>query len=345
MAEIHFYLHESASALDWARRHGEGDVPDLAPYGLHRLAAHGHSLTFEDPPPRRSRDVARALFSRSSQGGTRVAAAWDEFTAMRMAAQETDALLCTGIIWATDLLTSRSPAVRAKLSYMRSVLRRFSLVWCLSRAQLNPLAEWLGNGGPSVKFLPFGIDEQFFEMSSARRKGSPTLLSFGHDHDRDPITLLRALEVVISQRPDVQAYVQVQPHSRLPHGVHALPRMSHHELRAHIAAASVVVTATRHNLHLSGMTASLESMSMGTPSVLTETPGYADYRPEWLDLPPHRPGDWQGLADATLAAMERSDVGGRLRDYVISEHTSARMVASLSGLVHEVVSESSARAH
>ena len=43
------------------------------------------------------------------------------------------------------------------------------------------------------------------------------------------------------------------------------------------ARASVVAVAARHNLHVSGMTVSLESMATGRPVVVTGTPGMHAY--------------------------------------------------------------------
>lgn len=333
MADIHVYLHHSVDVDHWTRRHVLGEVPDRTPYGLGRLADHGHSLAFERSRPRKLLDYVQALTSRARTEG-RVAVSWDEFTAIQMAAREPRAFLCTGVIWATDMLSVRVPTTRAKIMYLRHVLRRFDLVWCLSEAQVGPLSDWLGRGGPQVRYLPFGIDPEFFQPQvRSKQPVAPVLLSFGQDLDRDPETLLEALAIVIAERPEMQALVQVPDHVVLPHGVRRLPKVSHAELRERIASATAVVIATRPNLHVSGMTASLEAMAMGTPAVLTQTPGSEKYKPAWLNLPEHHPGDARGLATAILAATSLPALGHKFRDYVLDSHTTEEMVASLSEMI------------
>ena len=71
----------------------------------------------------------------------------------------------------------------------------------------------------------------------------------------------------------VQSRTQLQP----PDGVTVVPYLTHQQLREAYERASVVAIATRPNLHASGMTVSLEAMSVGRPVVITETPGLDDY--------------------------------------------------------------------
>ncbi|WP_040569281.1 glycosyltransferase family 4 protein, partial [Microbacterium yannicii] len=265
-----------------------------------------------------------------------MAVAWDEFTAMRMAAVRRDSLLACGVIWATDLLEHGTRLDRLKLTVMRRLLRRFAFVWCLSPAQLEPLRSWLGGtDGPRIEVLPFGIDTRFFESTRIERRG---VLSVGNDVDRDYTTLLKAFELLADRNPGLPIFVQGRGLSSAPPGVTLLERMTHRELRQRIREVSVLAVATRHNLHVSGMTAVLEAGSMGRSSVLTDTPGADMYLIDGASgfLAPE--GDAAGLADQIQKALDRAEQHGDFAaSHIRDHHSSAQMIGRLATIIADVV--------
>ncbi len=110
--------------------------------------------------------------------------------------------------------------------------------------------------------------------------------------------------------------------------------MTHLELRDLYERASAVVVATRPNLHVSGLTASLESMAMARPVVLTRTPGAEDCIEDGRTGLFASVGDPGSVADRILdllAAPEEAKVlGERARAAVEARLTSAHMVRGLS---------------
>ena len=122
--------------------------------------------------------------------------------------------------------------------------------------------------GVPVEYVRFGIDHEFFSARS-RIPRSPRVVSVGGDRDRDAETLFRALSRVHDARPDVELVVQTASDLPPPDGVATIRHLPHAQLRELYASASVVAIATRPNLHVSGMTVSLEAMATGRPVVAT----------------------------------------------------------------------------
>jgi hypothetical protein len=276
-------LYQSERHIDaWEQRHALGEVPGRWPYGLDALSAPGVAVEARQvfPPTRAQSALNRLAGNRSPAGrGVRspgslrdIGLTWDENMARRMAIVEPHAEMYSGVIWLTDLLAS-SPA-RA-LGSMRGILRRMTRTFVLSRAQVEPLTEFLGADGPPVDYVRFGVDTDFY--SYAPYPTTPMLLSVGGDRDRDAALLFGALEHVRRTMPHVSILVQTKSSLTPPAGVTVVSQLSHLQLRSAYENASVVLLATKPNLHVSGMTVSLEAMATGRPVVITETPGMSDY--------------------------------------------------------------------
>ncbi len=298
------------------------------PYGLDGLCDYAPVAVRDLPAPGR---VAR-LRSRLGLGPraeAQSAFTWDENAAFRMQVAVPYERFASGVIWLTDRIERGADTAR-----MVDVLRGADTLWVLSEAQVAPLRELFGSGGPDVVAVPFGIDATFFAARPVPER--PRIVSVGNDRDRDPQTLFRALALVHERRPDVELVVQTDA-ADAPDGVQVVPRMSHADLRELYATASVVATATRPNLHVSGMTVTLEAFATGRPVVNTDTPGMSRYvrDGETGHLVPL--GDAEAMAGRLLDLLDDparlSAMGAAGRDDVDARFTTQHMCAELAAIL------------
>lgn len=217
---------------------------------------------------------------------------------------------------------------------LRKTLSRASGLWVLSRAQIQPLQEMLGKDCPPIFFVRFGIDTDFYRP--AVYPSRPLLVSAGGDRDRDHKTLFEALELVLQAIPGVDILVQSSGAVSPPIGVETFSSISHTQLRALYERMSVMVLATRPNLHVSGMTVALESMAVGRPCVITDSPGMSDYvRDGQGGLV--SPRDPRALADCVIELLRDVDAAKRLGELgsarVNRLHSQETMAAQFAQLV------------
>ena len=313
---------QSASA--WARAHARGEVPSVWPYGLDARRDHAVVEVDDLPDPGRiARLRARAGVGPRPRAG--LAIAWDENTAYRLQILRPRTRFAAGVIWLTDLAAAGAAPAR-----LVAMLRAATALWVLSEAQVVPLQRLLGAGGPRVFVVPFGIDQEFFSAQPPAAR--PQIVSAGNDRDRDPVTLYAALALVLAARPGVDVVVQSPSALVPPEGVRLVRRLSHTELRDLYTSASVVVTATRPNLHASGMTVALEALATARPVVVSDTPGMRDYvsTRTGLLVPPEEP---EALAEALVGMLDDPDraaaLGRQGRIEVERRFTTTAMVDAL----------------
>ncbi|OMH31371.1 glycosyltransferase family 4 protein [Tersicoccus sp. Bi-70] len=324
---------------DWQARHAAGEVPGRWPYGLDELDRWSGALTatsVADPSGTRSR-LARLLprLGRATPvpGAARdIALTWEENTAVAMRRLHRRAEMYCGVIWVTDSLT-RAGYPHADLH--RATLRAMTGVWVISRAQVEPLRDFLGPDGPPVSFIRFGVDDRFFTAAPYPQR--PLVASVGGDRDRDPDTLFAALEQVALRVPEARIVVQSRSERPAPAGVEKIDHLTHRQLRDLYRRASVVAIATRPNLHVSGMTVSLEAMATGRPVVVTGSPGLEDYVEDGVTGLLTGQGDPAALADAVVELLAEPDrarrMGEAARTAVTTGMTTRHLVAGLAGVL------------
>ncbi|WP_196073079.1 glycosyltransferase family 4 protein [Nakamurella alba] len=294
-------FREGRGVPGWVERNKQSPVPGLWPYGLDLLSGAGLPVKSVEVPDLSGlgRRLAGAIGARRPRGGAGTTAlAWDETSAVPMYSGIPAYHHFSGVIWATDAVAAGERS--AALDLAARTLPRFDGLWVLSRPQAEKVQQWLGAGSPPVHFLRFGVDADFY--AAAPYPDEPHVVSVGGDRDRDPATLFEALRLVLAARPGTRVTVQSGTDLPVPDGVTVVPRLPHVEVRDLLASATVTAIATRHNLHASGMTVGLESLSTGRPVVACATPGMDDYFGEdRARLVP--PADPAAMADEILGLL------------------------------------------
>lgn len=324
MREIEVFYGAGRDVGAWSADYAASLVPSRWPYGLDQLAAGLPTVPAPDEHPGRLRRAWSMLRSDDPAAATgRIT--WDENVAAGLAPRAGTSRH-SGVIWLTD-----QAAAGMNVGRRVAWLRRFTSLWVLSAAQVVPLRELLGPRGPRVSVVPFGVDAAFFAAQPYPL--TPMVLSVGGDRDRDTETLFRALSKVLASAPGTEVVVQTSSVLEPPPGITKVARVSHAELRDLYTRASVVTIATRPNLHVSGMTVSLEAMATGRPVAITGTPGIADYVRDDRTGIVVAPGDADALARATTGLLRDADraqeLGRAGRAFVEAERTTSTLCAGI----------------
>jgi glycosyltransferase involved in cell wall biosynthesis len=323
-------------AADWSRRHAAGEVPDALPYGLNRLEQHGVRALIAEPPPRWTAvpgKVARRTFpgydwpAPAVQSGE-IVLCWDERAGVP-AALSGRRPAAFGVIW----LTEPSRAARRSDVVARRALRNAGLVWTLSTAQLEPLADW---GAADPQWLRFGVDAEFWTPGGAPVDGR--VLSVGNDRHRDHDTLIRGMQRAIERRGGGDLLLASRQPVTVPEELgRREASLRHDALREEYRRAQLVAIATAPNRHCSGITAILEAMACGRPVVASDTPGMDDYVRHGIDGVLVPPGDPHALADAVTELLADPDLcssmGSNGRERVEERFSTTLMAGELARLL------------
>jgi glycosyltransferase involved in cell wall biosynthesis len=115
-----------------------------------------------------------------------------------------------------------------------------------------------------------------------------------------------------------------------------VPHCDHAELRGHYARAAVVALALTPNLHLSGLTALLESMACGKAVVVTRTPGIEHYVRDGETGVLVEPGAGP-LAEAVGSLLDEperaAELGARARRDALARLTTAHQARALAEIL------------
>lgn len=332
LRRLHVAVGVERDVSGWSQAHEAGERPSRWPYGLDQLAPASASgvaplIVPRDSRARRAGRILRAALPRHGAGDTVVT--WDENLYARVAPLPRGTRSLSGVIWLTD-----ADANEAWVRHRVRQLRWADALWCLSTAQVGPLRGLVGPLGPPVHYVEFGVDGEFYAVAPPA-EGRPVVVSAGGDRDRDIPTLLEAMEQVVRAVPEVEVIVQTGRAGAAPEGVTVVPRLTHRELRDLYRRSTVVVVATRQNLHVSGMTVALEAMATGRPVVMSNTPGMDGYVRDGETG--HVTDGVESMVEATVGLLrdrDRADAYGRAaRADVESRFTTSTMCERLSSLV------------
>ena len=327
----------------WTRRHALGEVPDALPYGLDRLG--GHGLPVVTTAPSTTPALLRAGLRKAGEGidwagrvqptpTADVVLAWDERSGVP-AALGVGLPVVTGVIWVSD--RPRRPLVEQAIG---RGLRRAAQVFVLSTAQVGPLTSRYRLDPRRTTPITFGVDTDFFTAPPDNEVDRDLVVSIGNDRDRDFAGVLEAFRVVRERRPSSRLTIVSQTVSPTlvgnAEGVTVVPRLTHVELRALVARASLSLVVTRPNLHASGVTAALESAALGRPAVVTATPGMQTYAPADGGVVLVPPGDVEAAAAACLPLLSNPGTadgrGAAGRTTVVAGYSTATQAAQLATL-------------
>lgn len=344
-------LPHGLSATVWAQRYGRGEVPDVSPYGLHRLAHHGIEVVFSGPRLGRVAERVAAsvryrttgfeliegLADRGMRRGSDVVLAYDERTGVPAALLRRRATgpVVLGVGW----LTSRAAAPRLHALLATRALPRAASVFTQCAGALPALHREWGVPRSRLHFVPVGIDTDFYSVQpwpdvTARA----IVVSAGEDRYRDHALLVAAVSALRAKHPGVRLELATGLPVDLPEDLGTLHRgRLDGKMRDLYRRATVVAVALRPTVSGSGLTVALEAMASGRPVVMTGNPGvddYVDHGVTGLLVPPNDVDAFAAAMDELLADPQRcAEMGAAAAVRVRERFTSGVMAAHLAVLL------------
>jgi glycosyltransferase involved in cell wall biosynthesis len=331
---VNAFLLKSGDYAAWLREYG-GRAGHL-PYRVDHLAAEGFRVGYIDaiyrrpwsyPPVARVIDGLERIgapFLQTFIGAPRIARS---DVTIAMFESEGNALawlrshrfpffsrpkLVVMACWLADLLPSFSARKR---DLYRRAYRCVDLLLYFSSNQREIYEEYLGFASERLRFVPFGIDDEFFRPVEGRQEDF--VLVVGRDRGRDWSTLFQAV-----QDTDIKVKVLCRAGEvegqEIPANVEVLGYVDRFTYRHLLARARLVVVPNHVRAYPTGQSVTLESMSMGKCCVVTDTPAMRDYLADGDNALLVPPGDPEALRRSIDRAMGDDD----LRQ-TIGEHATA----------------------
>jgi glycosyltransferase involved in cell wall biosynthesis len=293
-----FFAYRDAPERRAALAAPVGSIERYRLFGLDEVASHGVRVSHNLGPgalPAWARTADRvgkaALESAGGYGGdfASILAALRAVTAADVVFSTVDTvgiplilfartgLVRTPIVYAAIGLSERLVQLRGERMrrLYRGALRRTAAIVAYAESEAAWLRDWLGPGGPPVRFVPFGVDTNAFRPLPAR-KPDVDVLSVGADPRRE----FDLLTAVAERRPELSfRIVASADHARalsaVPKNVAVETDIPLDQVRDRLAGARVVALPVRHNSYSGATTVLLQAMAMAKPVVVSRTDAIA----------------------------------------------------------------------
>ncbi|QCH24064.1 glycosyltransferase family 4 protein [Mycobacteroides salmoniphilum] len=354
---LHAYvaLPHGVSASQWEVRNGADEVPDRAPYGLHRLANYGVTPTFSEFSfGRRLERVAghiryrtgdleilEVIADRAARRASDVVFCYDERTGVPAAAAASIRMsppVVTGVGWLTE--PADFPPVHRGLA--RHALARSAAVFSQSPPQVELLSRSWGVDDSRLHFAPVGIDTDFYRAQPWESTATPLVVSAGEDVHRDHALLVQGVLTARERCPGLTLELATALPVSAPPGVVTLhTERLYGRMRDLYRRSTVVAIAVRPDVITgSGLTVALEAMASGRPVIMTDNPGIAHYVRHNVDgilVPPGDPDAFaRAIADLVCDPDRARALGQAGAQRVRAEFSSERMAEHFASIMHGV---------
>lgn len=248
----------------------------------------------------------------------------------------------TPVVYVAIGLPERVAGLRPRMKNLyRSAFRRLDAILAYGAGEADAIRAWLGEGGPRVVFVPFGVDTEAFRSAPAGA-AEVDVLSVGADPRRDFGLLLE----VAHARPEwsfevVATFDGARALEPTPGNVLIRTDVPLATVRERLEAARVVALPVRENSYSGATTVLLQAMACGKPVVVSRTAaierGYELEDGRNCRLVP--PGDAQALEEAVASVLAdpaaARQLGTRARETVEQHLGWERFTRTIRGLLEE----------
>ena len=217
--------------------------------------------------------------------------------------------------------------------------RRLHAIVAYGAGEVDVLREWLGEGGPPVAFVPFGVDSSYF-APQPDAIADADIVSIGADPRRDHALLL----ALARARPEwsfrlVLANDGARALGPVPQNVAIEIDVPFDLVRERLAGARAVVLPVRDNSYSGATTVLLQAMATARPVVVSRTAAIATvyHLENGVNCRLVPPGSLEALEEAVGALLSDDDraasLGLRARETVERHLTWSRYTESIAGLL------------
>lgn len=322
--QVHIHLDTGRSFEEWAARFAESLVRESTPYGYGALRSVYEVTSSRDLKAGRLVAVLQRVVRKTL--GMDLIHAWWNRSALRKADvvithTEVEFLAALLVLWvmrdrrdkvlcqAVWLWDRWQHLTRARRCVYKQLMSRALVLTTLSPDNLT-VARTVMPDRPSA-FVPFGV-RPFppFPDYGYPRGHRARFLAAGNDADRDWATLVSAAYKLTEVGP-----VNMRVRSASPAALRAFsgtqwgaePAEGFTRFLEDMRWCDVVVIPLRRNLHASGITVALESLSAGRAVVIADTGGVRTYLGDLASY--YIAGDADSLAKAMVQACRLADLG------------------------------------
>lgn len=294
-----FFLFRDAPLRRQALSLPPGEAERYALYGLDQVAAAGfevaHSLEPEGRPGRVARRVG-AVLDRGVRAIGGYSGDFPSVLASRRRIEEADvvfstvdtvgiplALLAgagvvrTPIVYASIGLPERLAQLRTGVArrLFRRSFRRLHTVVAYGHEEVEAVRAWLGDGGPNVLFVPFGVDTDAFRPAPDRQVDTD-VVSIGADPRRDFELVIRLARRLPDRTFRIVASAEnLGSVAGAPANVVVETNVPFALIPDYLHRARLVVLPVRDNSYSGATTTLLQAMATAKPVVVTRTAAIA----------------------------------------------------------------------
>lgn len=247
------------------------------------------------------------------------------------------------IVYAAIGLPERLAQLRTRRAerMFAEAYRRLHTIVAYGAGEVEALREWLGDRGPSIVFVPFGVDTGYF-APRAGVEATTDVVSIGADPRRDHelISALARAHPEWSFRLVVTAEA-ARALAPAPKNVEVEVDVPFDRVRDCLAEARAVVLPVRDNSYSGATTVLLQAMAMGRPVVVTRTAAIATgYGLEdSVNCRLVAPGSLDGLEAAARAVLtddaHAAALGSAARETVERSLTWSRYTSAIGSLLRD----------
>lgn len=350
---VYVELPQGLDAQEWAQRHARGEAPDRTPYGLERLADHGFRVAFRRAPlgamsnwvsgrvdPRLGGSQVLPLLrdrTPALRRGADLLLSMDERTGIPAALTSGGTAVVSGVAWLDD--PAALPPLQRRTT--TAALQRMAGVFTECSAMKAPLMHGFGLASEDVHVIRLGIDPEF-HAPRPPAQGAPMVFSVGDDRMRDHATVIRAVERLRQQFPEIRLELGTTlPVPAAGEWLQVHARRLDGQVRDFYARCTAVAVALHPNVQGSGLTVVLEAMASARPIIVTDNPGLSDYvvhGETGLLVPPGDPGAMAAALAELLSDPERAAAMGRAgRARVEERFTTVHMTGDLAEVLRRAL--------